>query len=698
MEKLQANILERVARGETLETITSALCVHVEEMLPGIVCSIVRVDAAGRLTVLTAANLPEAHREAFHGLAIGQGGGGCAHTIQLGRSIETPDIANDPQWDNVAGVALSIGLRACWSTPILGKDGAVLGAFAFYFREARTSTEAERHLVQVCTYLCAIAIERDQQNAVLHRLAYTDMLTGLPNRTAFNAVSERIGTAERPFGALLILDLDNLQTVNDAFGHGFGDCLIQAVAQRLSLSAAPCKVFRLNGDEFAVLVNAGDIDAEGVDGLSERILAGLLEPVDCFGRKIMPRATIGTAFAAEGAQIDALRQMADFALYHAKDAKRGGFVRYSEELGATMSRRLAAIREVDLALGDDRIDAYYQPIVRLDTGEIVGLEALFRVITETGQILPAGDYFEATSDVHTATRLTERMLDIVARDVRAWLDQGIWFQHVGINASSADFQSGRLHEVLREAFEREGVALKHVILEVTESVYMGQEGDGIAQAIQDLRAKGLRVALDDFGTGFASLTHLLTVPVDVIKIDKSFTARMEPDSPSSTIVEGLLGIAAKLGIRVVAEGVETQFQAERLRDWGCALGQGFYYSQAVDRDNITRLLHEKAQRRDADSLLASKPGGSLLDVPPSGALAREDIVVRYAILLCGSDWRVVSERRQFGRFATRSAALQCAMGLAREAIASGCEVELLHADSVGELRSFRLPGTRQLVA
>ncbi|KAK0361043.1 hypothetical protein LTR94_024899 [Friedmanniomyces endolithicus] len=325
-----------------------------------------------------------------------------------------------------------------------------------------------------------------------------------------------------------------------------------------------------------------------------------------------------------------------------------------------MTRRLSAIRDVGAALREDRIDAYYQPIVRIDTGEIIGLEALFRVITAAGEVVAAGEYFEATSDVHTATRLTRRMLDVVARDVRAWLDQGIWFQHVGINASAADFQGGRLHEVIRDAFAKEDVSVEHVILEVTESVYMGQDGDGVARELQIMRANGLRVALDDFGTGFASLTHLLTVPVDIIKIDKSFVARIEPESRGATIVEGLLAIATKLGIRVVAEGVETRLQAEQLRAFGCGLGQGYLYSKAVDRTAVTRMLVERAQKRDPDMVDASKSDAEFMDFPLATAQtpAFNGKVIRYAILLCGSDWRVVSERSQLGRFANRAAAFQ----------------------------------------
>jgi len=686
---LQNDILEMVALGEPLEATAKALCLRVEAILPDVVCSILTVDANGCLHPLAGPSLPGAYSAAFEGLPVGPDVGSCGTAIYSGQPVAAEDIATDPRWAAYAFLPLAIGLRACWSTPIKGRDGTVLGAFAFYFREARAHTEREAEIVQASIHLCAIAMERDQQAAAQHRLAYKDMLTGLPNRAAFNTASERMAASGSKPSGLLIIDLDNLKTVNDTFGHKAGDCLIQAAATRIEANAAPYRAFRLGGDEFAILIDAGVISAGHLKDLADHILKTLSDPVDCDGHLTAPRATIGGACGDTGATIDDLRQNADFALYHAKETRRGGFVAYSPDLGSTMTRRLSAIREVGSALRENRIDAHYQPIVRIDTGEIVGLEALFRVITPSGQVISAGDYMEATSDVHTATRLTRRMLDIVARDVRAWLDQGIWFQHVGINASSADFQGGDLHDAIREAFDREDVSLKHVILEVTETVYMGHAGARVAREIQSMRANGLRVALDDFGTGFASLTHLLSVPVDIIKIDKSFVARTEPESRSAAIVEGVLAIARKLGIKVVAEGVETQGQARQLGLFGCTLGQGYLYSKAVDRQAVTRLLVEKAQKRDPD-----------LGDPPAArgdALSSEEVcegsgpVVRYAVLLCGTDWRVVSERRALGRFASRAAAIECALRLAQEAAVSGATVELLQSDACGELRPFPVP-------
>lgn len=227
------------------------------------------------------------------------------------------------------------------------------------------------------------------------------------------------------------------------------------------------------------------------------------------------------------------------------------------------------------------------------------MEALCRVKSQDGSIIPASDFHEATKDARVAGLITERMVAQAARDVAGWLAIGVPFQHVGINVSAADFQGGGLSGLIETEFARAGVELKHVILEVTESVYLGHREQPVSREIKALREAGLKIALDDFGTGFASLTHLLTVPVDIIKIDRSFVERLSSGDVGTAVVEGILHIARNIGVRVVAEGIETDGQARALKDMGCILGQGFLYSPAVDRLEMTRLLLDHAQGSDS---------------------------------------------------------------------------------------------------
>jgi diguanylate cyclase (GGDEF)-like protein len=603
--ELQNTILEMIATGETLANTVERMCEEAERLAPGAVCSVLTVDRAGLIHPLAGPSLPAEYSAALEGVPIGPHVGSCGTAAFLREEVTVTDIANDRRWAAFKHLALPIGLRACWSKPILNAAGEAIGTFAFYYRECRGPTQLEREIVRNCVHLCVIALERHQRVIEHERRAFTDALTGLSNRAAFDVALAALN-CERPGDwALLVLDLDNLKLVNDTFGHQAGDCLLQTAGARITAAAAKGRAFRLGGDEFAIIVQAPE-ELRDLEQTAERILEMLAKPAACGDHIVVPRATIGGAALSAGDRVaERVRQNADFALYHAKETGRGGFVRYWPGLGTNITRRLGHIREVDAALLENRIEAFYQPVVRLDTRDIVGLEALCRMRL-SDSIISAGDFQEAMKDVHVAKALTERMMKLVAADVRAWLDMGIPFQHVGVNVSSADMHGGTLDSMLAAAFGREGVPLKHVIVEVTETVYMGDGDRMVRKAVETLRGKGLRVALDDFGTGYASLTHLLTVPVDIIKIDKSFVNRLAPGNASMAIVEGLLQIASKLDIRVIAEGIETEDQADLLKAAGCILGQGYLFSRAVDRYSTTELLIQRAQRCDEPLMLQRK--------------------------------------------------------------------------------------------
>jgi diguanylate cyclase (GGDEF)-like protein len=596
MLRLQNLILELVAKGESLARTMERLCLEIELLLPDVVCSLLTVDQAGLLHPLASPSLPPEYCQAIDGLPIGPNAGSCGTAAYFANPVTVTDIAHDPRWANYRGLVLPLGFTACWSSPIRDARGRVLGTFAFYYRECRGPSDLETQLVETCVNLCTIAMERHERVMERERLANVDGLTGLANRACFNTALAGLPCDEPGSWALLIADLDNLKVVNDTFGHQTGDALIREVAARLDAACRPDRTFRIGGDEFAIVVQEAE-SLRDIDAMAERILHWLAEPVLCNGHLIQPKATIGGAILSYADRFaESVRQNADFALYHAKETGRGGLVRYWPGIGTAITHRLSAIRDVQAALDDGRIDAWYQPIVRLDTRAIVGLEALCRLTTERGEVLPAAAFCEATADAHVASALTETMLSRIASDIRTWLDLGVPFGHVGINIASADFHLGRLNQQITRALDLHRVSLDHLVIEVAEDVYLGQRDNVVAREIKAMRARGLRVALDDFGTGFASLTHLLTVPVDFIKIDKSFTARLAPGDASGTIIEGIFRIAEGLGITVVAEGIETEAQAEQLRGFGGALGQGYLFARPIGREAATRMLREGVLR------------------------------------------------------------------------------------------------------
>ncbi|GLS35091.1 hypothetical protein GCM10010869_06790 [Mesorhizobium tianshanense] len=354
----------------------------------------------------------------LEGMVIGPLVGSCGSAAYLGKAVAVKDIATDPRWINFKEPVLALGLKACWSSPICDAEGAVLGTFALYFTERRGPTPREEEVVASSTSLCAIALERHQRVIERERGAYVDALTNLPNRASLDVALERLSCTQPSAWAVLIIDLDNLKTINDTFGHAAGDALLQAVASRLAESVAPDRVFRMGGDEFAVILQRAGAPA-GIESAAHRILDTLAVPADCDGHMILAQATIGGAVLSAGDDAKSVRQNADFALYHAKETSRGGFVLYSPGIGSAIKTRIEVIRDVDVALREGRIDAFYQPILRLDTRAIVGMEALCRLRKPDGEIVSAAAFHQATSDVSVASHLTERMMAIVAADARS---------------------------------------------------------------------------------------------------------------------------------------------------------------------------------------------------------------------------------------------------------------------------------------
>jgi diguanylate cyclase (GGDEF)-like protein len=594
LKGIQNEILEMIAYGEPLVLVADTLCRRIEDIAPEVICSVLTVDQHGRIHSVAAPRLPDHYSAAIDGLVVGPMEGSCGRAAAIGEPVLVEDISSDPLWEKYKALALPIGLRACWSTPIKARGGKVIGTFALYYRTKRGPNALEHLAVDTCVHLCAIAIEQAEIQARVQQLAYFDTLTGLSNRSHADMLLRQRLEAPEGLG-LLLIDIDNLKITNDTLGHAFGDELIRQVASRIAAAVHPGAACRIGGDEFlAILDNCQKPGA--LKAAAESVLASMETPFAYEGHTLSPHVTIGGAlYGRDGLDSNTLRQNADLALYHSKETGRGRFVEFDDSLRVAMTRRIQKIRDLEAALSDDRIVTYYQPIVRIDSRDIVGLEALARLRNLEGNIIAASYFQEALKERRVARRLTDKILSQVAADLRSWLDLGIPFQHAGINVTTADFQGEELADRITAAFGKEGVPLSHVVLEVTETVFFGGSDSLVTESVRRLRSRGLRVALDDFGTGYASLTHLQTFPVDVIKIDKCFTERLVGDPAGEVIVAALIDIARKLGMRTVAEGVETEEQAKRLQELGCVLGQGFLFYRPASFDETTDHLLAKAQ-------------------------------------------------------------------------------------------------------
>jgi diguanylate cyclase (GGDEF)-like protein/PAS domain S-box-containing protein len=421
-----------------------------------------------------------------------------------------------------------------------------------------------------------------------------DGLTGLANRSLFQDRLEiAIQSALVDGGAvgLLLLDLDHFKQINDTLGHDAGDSLLKLFAERLrGVVRATDTVARLGGDEFAIVLP--DVQGElSLIQLSRSIHDCLREPFVHAGRMLDCRASMGASlFPMHGRSSEALMKNADIALYAAKAAGRGTVTLFEPHMREDVRRRTSMVQLARDALRDDRIVPYYQPKLDLSRRSIDGFEALLRWRSETGRVGEPAAIEAAFEDIEVAAAISDRMLERVITDVRRWLDKGVEFRHVAINSSAAEFRRDNFAEGLLEQLRLARVPTHHIQLEVTESVFLGRGAEYVHRALALLSARGVRIALDDFGTGYASLRHLKQFPVDIIKIDKSFVRDMEDDPGDEAIIRAVLNLGRSLGIKVVAEGIETEAQAVHLRALECDFGQGFLYSKAVAASRVPGLV------------------------------------------------------------------------------------------------------------
>lgn len=454
---------------------------------------------------------------------------------------------------------------------------------------------------EACVMTSVIDITgRKEDERRLHRLAMSDSLTGLANRAHFMAeltrATQRPAEKSRRF-AVLLIDLDEFKRVNDTAGHDAGDALLCAVAQRLGEVVGPNDLAaRMGGDEFALLLGAAPDD-----GALARTLAHISDllhaPLHHHGRSIESRASIGVAISPDhGDDATTLMKHADIALYDAKNNGRGRATLFSEALLDHWNREAAMLDRARRVVAHEGPRPWYQPKVAMADGALVGFEALFRCPMADGSVVMPADIAVAFEHAELGPAITRLMVRGIIDDCRAWAEMGLAFGHVAVNVSGADLLDDGFPGWLVDQMRGAGLPPACLELEVTESVFLGRDVDRVGRALHRLSEAGFTIALDDFGTGYASLSHLKQFPIDVIKIDRQFVRDLHTDPDDAAIVRAVLTLAYSLGVRTVAEGVETMEQLDYLRAGGCHVGQGYHFGHAVPADAAKALLrcHETA--------------------------------------------------------------------------------------------------------
>ncbi|HET9691557.1 MAG TPA: EAL domain-containing protein, partial [Acidimicrobiales bacterium] len=529
-----------------------------------------------------------------------------------------------PLWDRVAGGISSfhfgdgddggidlvrsllpdVELKGGWVVPLRG-ESRVSGVLvvANHLRTIGGFTTADVRMLETLAGHLSVALENgrlEQSLAELRSLqdeltyaATHDSLTRLPNRALFSETTNRAVEASgggRPLGVLFV-DLDDFKTVNDSLGHAAGDELLIVVSQRIGACLRGGDfAARLGGDEFAVLVRDGaDVAAPGQ--VAERIIASLSAPIGLSAGQVRVGASVGVAVSTDGDTAQSLMRNADMAMYRAKELGKGRWAMFSPDMHAAAVRRQDLTSDLLTGIDDGQLSVHLQPLVDLHNGRLLGAEALVRWDHPRFGRLAPDTFIAIAEESGNIGALTRFVLREACRIAVGWPapEPGRWEGVVTVNLSARDFDDGDLVRSVRAALDASGLAPERLMLEITETLMLN---DPVSSAVQldGLAALGVHIALDDFGTGYSSLSQLGRLPLGWVKIAKPFVDAIGVDVRGEALVRAIVDMGAALGVRVIAEGIETVEQLTALQRLGADVGQGFYISRPLAADGFAGWL------------------------------------------------------------------------------------------------------------
>jgi len=438
-----------------------------------------------------------------------------------------------------------------------------------------------------------ISARKRAEEQLLHD-AFYDALTGLPNRTLF---MDRLGNTLRKtrrvadyVSAVLFLDLNRFKVINDSFGHMAGDAVLIETARRLAkCTRQGDTVARLGGDEFVILLD--DIkDVENAKVITERIIGEFAIPFCVGGTEIFSTASIGIALSSPDRQIaEELLQDADITMYHAKGLGNGRYEIFDPSMRHHAVKMLQLENDLRMAVERNELRLHYQPIVDIKDARIVGLEALVRWEHPHRGLIPPNDFIPLAEETELIVPIGEWVLRTACSQLKAWSDEGVPRLRLAVNISAIQLRDPGFADLVAAVLRETGFVPECLELEITETSLM-EIGKTIVDELLKLKAMGIRISLDDFGTGYSSLNYLQNLPIDTLKIDRSFINRFSSDGEQQKIVETILMLGSKLGIDVIAEGIETEEQRISLQKIQCQNGQGFLFSKPMKASSVRSLL------------------------------------------------------------------------------------------------------------
>ena len=438
--------------------------------------------------------------------------------------------------------------------------------------------------------------ERRQAQLKLDNLAYYDLLTQLPNRASFlKSLKSTIKNADRNKSkiAVLFIDIDRFKTVNDSLGHDSGDQLIIQISKRLSKCLRDEDVLsRFGGDEFVAIIH-GVNSLSDINNVSTRMLKSLSAPINIGVTEIYSSVCIGVAmFPDDDDKGEDLLKYADAAMYHAKTQGGNNYEFYNKELTQQVQKRLSMETRLRQALDREQFLLHYQPIYNLNTKQPIGVETLIRWNDPEHGLIPPDEFIPLAEETGLIVPIGEWVLENACKQLYEWDKQGFGELLLAVNVASRQFDHNKLYSTVMSALSNSGLKAAQLELEITERMFLDITQD-VRTTLDKLTSDGVRLSIDDFGTGYSSLSYLKQLPIDTLKIDRSFIMGIPDDKDDTQIASTIISMAHGLGLNVIAEGIETDEQLKFLSSRGCNQGQGYFLARPQAAEDIESIFIKK---------------------------------------------------------------------------------------------------------
>jgi len=584
VEQGRAHVLEMIAANEPLSEILHTLVAMVEEEYPQSFVSVVLL-ADGRLEHVSP-HLPPKFKAAMDSQLLRLAADLCSGDISQRNAVICSEIATNPYWDRVRGAAAEQELTTCWSLTLKAADDEPLGMFAVYHHEPIKPDAAAISLLNMAARLITIASENRQLTHQLSYRAYHDSLTGLPNRMLFeDRLTQALGRAQRTEQAVatFCIDLDRFKFVNDTLGHHAGDILLSQFSARVAAMLRESDTLaRLGGDEFALILPELESRNHATE-FAQKLVDVMKEPFDIVGQEIYTTASIGIAvFPEDGRDAMTLEKNADIAMYRAKAQGRNGYQCFASEMLSSGTNRLEMESLLRRAWGNREFMLYYQP--QFDRfNNMIALEALLRWTHHKLGPVPPSKFVPMAEESGLIIELGEWVLEEACGQCAAWQAKGLPPVRVAVNVSALQFSQSDFPATIERVLKKYKLDPRWLELEITETLLMKNTLDAAAK-LEKIRGTGVSIALDDFGTGYSSLAYLQWLPIDTLKIDRSFIRDIDLNcdgADGTAVVRAIMSLGHGLKMKVVAEGVETDEQRKFLWSIGCNAMQGYFFGEAV---------------------------------------------------------------------------------------------------------------------